>query len=65
MNFENLDRVEYGKNTLFEVVFQAHFPQIYRIQNERPVEFQETIRNQGYPESKKHQPSLPTDLPEG
>jgi len=64
MNFGKIDRVEYGKNTLFEVVFQARFPELYIIGKENPVEFQELIRKNGYPESRKSRPSMPSDLPE-
>lgn len=64
MKFKKFERVEYKKNTLFEVVFQARFPQIMTISTELPVEFQDTIRKIGYPESAEEEPRLPIEIPE-
>lgn len=50
MLFEEFERKEYKNNTLFEVIFQARFPQIIRISNEEPVKFQDAIRKKGFPE---------------
>ncbi len=63
MNFEEKERVEYTKNTLFEMVLQARFPKIMKISTEEPVEFQDSIRKQ-YPESKISAPELPSDIPD-
>lgn len=65
MHFKNYERVEYNKNTLFEVVFQARFPQIMKISGEQqPEAFQEIIRQKGYPELAIELPNLRTDVPE-
>ena len=64
MNFKKYDRVEYERNSLFEVVFQARFPQIIKISNEEPTDFQDTIRKIGYPEYKENSPNLPTEIPD-
>ncbi len=59
-------RVEYKNNILFEVIFQARFPQIIRIATEQPVNFQEQIRKKGFPETKiKRAAGFPSyDVPE-
>ena len=36
MHFEEFERVEYKQNILFEVVFQARFPDIMKISQEDP-----------------------------
>lgn len=64
MNFKKFDRVEYDRNTLFEVVFQARFPQIMSISTELPSAFQDKIRKMGYPELGKDEPELPADIPD-
>lgn len=64
MKFKEYERVEYNKNTLFEVVFQARFPQIMAISTELPVKFQDTLRKIGYPESETEEPRLPIEIPE-
>ena len=43
MHFKKFERVEYEKNILFEVVFQARFPEIMKISHEQPVDFQDII----------------------
>lgn len=65
MKFDNQARVEYGKNTLFEVVFQARFPGIFKISEGFPVDFQDAIRDV-YPESRIDDPGLqlPPNAPE-
>ena len=50
MHFKNYEPVEYKHNILFNVVFQARFPEIMRIQHELPIDFQDIIRKEGYPE---------------
>ncbi len=60
MHFENYERVEYKHNILFQVVFQARFPEIMRIQHEPPIAFQDAIRTEGYTETTH---SLPSALP--
>lgn len=58
-------RTEYKNNILFEVIFQARFPQIMRISNEQPANFQDQIRKKGFPETKiKRVADLPVDIPE-
>ncbi len=63
MNFKEIKRVEYKHNTLFEVVFQARFPEILRIPQEVPAKFQDIIRKEGYPELVSDIPLLPSDMP--
>lgn len=63
MNFKEFPREEYKENILFEVIFQARFPEIMKISREEPVDFQEKIRKH-YPESGLNIPSLPKDMPE-
>ena len=60
MNFENYGPVEYKHNILYQVIFQARFPEIMRIQQELPVVFQDTIRKEGYTETNQ---SIPSALP--
>ena len=63
MRFEEFERVEYKHNILFEVLFQARFPEILKISQEIPVEFQDIIRKEGYPELVSDIPLLPSDMP--
>lgn len=63
MRFEEFERVEYKHNILFEVVFQARFPEILRISQEVPVKFQDIVRKEGYPELVSDSPLLPPDMP--
>ncbi|MCK4841961.1 MAG: TIGR04255 family protein [Methylococcales bacterium] len=63
MHFKQFERVEYEKNILFEVVFQARFPEIMKISREEPADFQDIIRKEGYPESGSNVPNLPQDIP--
>ena len=59
-------RTEYKNNILFEVIFQARFPQIIRISTEQPANFQDQIRKKGFPETKiKKVADFPSDIPEG
>src|SRR5260221_12226992 len=46
MSFPNSDRVLYRKNPLDQVICQLRFPDILRVNNQTPVEFQEIIRNE-------------------
>lgn len=48
MRFKEIDRVVYKHNILFEVIFQARFPEILKISQEIPVEFQDIVRKEGY-----------------
>ena len=64
MNFEEFERVAYKNNILFEVTFQARFPEILKILQEEPVEFQDILRREGYPEVTSEIPVLPADMPE-
>ena len=40
---------EYQKSLLFEIIFQARFPDILKIPDETPLDFQSVMRDQGYP----------------
>jgi uncharacterized protein (TIGR04255 family) len=64
MNFKEIEREEYKENILFEVVFQARFPEIMKISREEPVDFQDIIRKEGYPESGTNIINLPRDMPD-
>jgi uncharacterized protein (TIGR04255 family) len=64
MHFKQSDRVEYKNNLLFEVVFQARFPEILKISREDPAVFQEIIRKDGYPELGSNISDLPHDIPD-
>lgn len=64
MQFKQAPRIEYENNLIFEVVFQARFPEIMRISGEQPVEFQDIIRKEGYPESGTNSSNLPQDMPD-
>lgn len=59
MNFQERERVEYEHNILFEVVFQASFPEIMKISQEAPGAFQDIVRKKGYPEFSSEIPLLP------
>jgi uncharacterized protein (TIGR04255 family) len=63
MNFTKFERVEYKHHILFEVVFQVRFPEIMRILKEDPVDFQEIVRKEGYPELVLDIPALPSNMP--
>jgi len=63
MHFKEFERVEYKHNILFEVLFQARFPEIMRISQEEPSEFQEIVRKEGYPELVSDIPLLPSNNP--
>ncbi len=63
MRFEEFDRVEYKHNILFEVLLQARFPEIMKISQGIPAEFQDIVRKEGYPELVSDIPVLPSDMP--
>ena len=63
MHFEDIERVEYKHNILFEVVFQARFPDIMKISKEDPAEFQDIVRKEGYPEFELEVPLIPQGMP--
>ena len=63
MRFEEFKRVEYEHNILFEVVFQARFPEIMKISQEVPAKFQDIVRKEGYPELVSDIPVLPPSMP--
>ena len=63
MPFEKIERVEYKRNILFEVVFQAVFPDIMKISKEEPAEFQDIVRKDGYPEFELEVPLIPQGAP--
>ena len=50
MNFGEFERVKYEHNILFDLALQAHFPDIVKISQEDPGEFQDILRKNGYPE---------------
>ena len=63
MHFKDIKRVEYKHNILFEVVFQARFPDIMKISQEDPAEFQDIVRKEGYPEFELEMPLIPQGTP--
>ena len=63
MNFPEFERVKYENNILFEVVFQARFPDIMKISKEDPAEFQDIVRKEGYPEFELEVPLVPQGMP--
>ncbi len=63
MHFPKVDRVKYKHNILFEVVFQARFPDIMKISQESPAEFQDIVRKDGYPEFELEVPMAPQGMP--
>ena len=63
MRFPKVDRVKYKHNILFEVVFQARFPEIMKISKEDPAEFQDIVRKDGYPEFELEVPLVPPGIP--
>ena len=63
MHFEQIARTEYKNNTLFNVVFQARFPDILKISHEAPFQFQDRVRRDGYPETATANPALPPNAP--
>ena len=64
MKLPEHQRTEYQNNILFEVIFQARFPQIMRISNEQPVKFQDQIRKKEFPETKiKKAGNFPAAIP--
>ena len=63
MHFPEIERVEYKHNILFEVVFQARFPDIMKISQEDPVEFQDIVRKEGYPEFELEVPLVLQGIP--
>lgn len=63
MNFEDIERVKYKNNILFEVVFQARFPDIIKISQDDPVELQDIVRKEGYPEFELEVPLVPQGTP--
>ena len=58
MHFENSETVEYKRNILFQVVFQARFPEIMKIQHDPPIVFQDNIRTEGYTEFIQSAPAI-------
>jgi uncharacterized protein (TIGR04255 family) len=64
MKFPKCDRTLFKKNILFEVIFQARFPEILRISNEEPVAFQDKIRKNDFPETKIKKSDLPAGIPD-
>ena len=64
MHFEEFERVEYKNHILFEVLIQVRFPEIMRISQKEPIDFQEIIRKEGYPEFATGIRDLPSELEE-
>lgn len=64
MKFPPCDRAVFKKNILYEVIFQARFPEILRISNEEPVAFQDKIRKNDFPETKIKKSDLPAGIPD-
>ena len=63
MNFDEFERVKYKRNILFEVVFQARFPDIMKISRDDPVDFQDIVRKEGYPEFESEVTLVPQGMP--
>ena len=63
MHFEKFERVEYKHNILFEVIFQARFTDIIKISRDDPVEFQDIVRKEGYPEFESEVPLVLQGMP--
>ena len=64
MEIPKHQRTEYKNNILFEVIFQVRFPQIMKISNEKPINFQDRIRKKGFPETKiKKAVDVPAGIP--
>lgn len=63
MKFNKEKRTKYNNNILYGVIFQARFPQIIKISNEEPANFQDIIRKKGFPETKIKSLSLPSGIP--
>ncbi len=65
MTFPEFPRVIYKRNPLREVICQLRYPPILRIEQQKPVTFQEQIRHR-YPLYSEHNPSpIGEDLPPG
>ena len=64
MKFDKKPRIKYRKNIINEVIFQARFPEILRISNEQPVDLQDKLRKNGFPELKIKKTEFPPDIPE-
>ena len=62
MHFSEIERVKYKHNILFEVVFQARFPDIMKISKEDPADFQDIVRKEGYPEFELEVPLVPPGI---
>lgn len=65
MQFPKSDiKKPFKRNSIFEVVFQAQFPQLLEIEEKLPVEFQNSVRDD-YPELQINLPNkLPNEIPE-
>ena len=63
MHFGEIERVKYKRNILFEVVFQARFPDIMKISQEDAAGFQDIVRKEGYPEFELEVPLAPQGMP--
>ena len=61
MNFEDFNRVEYKHHILSEVLFQARFPEILKISQEIPSDFQDIVRKEGYLELESDIPVISSD----
>ena len=64
MHFGEFERVEYEHNILFDLAFQARFPDIVKISQEDPGEFQDILRKNGYPEYDSEVLTFPQDMTE-
>lgn len=62
MKFEKIARTKYKNNIICGVIFQARFPQIIKMSNEVPANFQDVIRKKGFPETKVKGLSLPPEI---
>ena len=62
MSFPSVKEMKYKNNIIFEVVFQARFPEILKISNGEPFDFQDFLRKNGYPEIKTNMDAIPEEL---
>ena len=61
MNLPEFDRVIYERNPLVAVVCQLRFPPILKISHQKPVEFQDNIRDR-YPLFTTRAPQIPSEI---
>lgn len=63
MRFKEIERVVYKHNILSEVLFQARFPEILKISQDIPIDFQDLVRKEGYLELVSDIPIFSSNTP--